>query len=384
MLVEKPNIITRRTFLKTLIGSAAGVYFFGFFSVQNAPKLVHHHPALVIADEFRPTQPQPQPQLIINKPFINALNQLETPTYERSGQTVHPSVIDFKTEYGIDTWGQFRYWMALTPYPNFNSNFENPSLLVSTDGLNWNNPPSLKNPIASKPLGNVGGNYNSDPELVFDPDQNSLILYWREYCRDAYEKIWAKKINPSYKQSEKILCLEKTWDYQTGLILSPTVWRKNANEWYMWTTDGNLTMHLYSSTDGMTWSSGQPCSAPWDSWNGGYIPWHITAKPNHLEKNIEFLIAGWPIQGTMKDCQLLYATAPMSQPKELGMPLPGSLLVSGAGDQWDNGYIYRSSFVREPGDPPRFRIWYSACSKEKTWHIGYTEGTLANIPSDMR
>ena len=175
MLVEKTNIITRRTFLKTLIGSAAGVYFFGFFSVQNTPKLVHHHPALVIANEFRPPQPQsqPQPQPRINKPFINALNQLETPTYEHSGQTVHPSVIDFKTEYGIDTWGQFRYWMALTPYPNFNSSFENPSLLVSTDGLNWNNPPSFKNPIASKPLGNVGGNYNSDPELVFDPDHNS-------------------------------------------------------------------------------------------------------------------------------------------------------------------------------------------------------------------
>ena len=89
----------------------------------------------------------------------------------------------------------------------------------------------------------------------------------------------------------------------------------------MWTTDGNLTVHLYTSTDGLTWSSGQLCSAPWDTWNGGYIPWHIAAKPNNIDQKIEFLIAGWPKQGAMKDCQLLYATAPMSQPKELSMPL---------------------------------------------------------------
>jgi len=375
------NSITRKTFLKTFIGTVAGLFFFGFPTLTNSEKIVSHQPALVIADEVKPPQPL---HLSINKPFANSLIHLETPTYDRSNQTVHPSVIDFKTEYGIDTWGGFRYWMALTPYPNFNSSFENPSLLVSPDGLKWNNPPGIKNPLASKPFGILrflSRNYNSDPELVYDQDQNTLILYWREYSDGVFEKIWAIKISSNAKQSTKILCFEKAWDYKkTGLVLSPTVWRKSAKEWYMWTTDGNLAVHLYTSTDGMTWSSGQPCSAPWDTWNGGYIPWHIAAKPNNIDQKIEFLIAGWPKQGAMKDCQLLYATAPMSQPKELSMQLPGPLLEAGAGDQWDNGYIYRSSFVREPGATPKFRIWYSACSKKKAWHIGYTEGTLNHIP----
>lgn len=314
---------------------------------------------------------------IPDKPFINALNHIDTPTYDQSNQAVHPSVIDFKTEYGLEAWGEFRYWMALTPYPNFNSIFENPSILVSKDGLNWINPPGIKNPLASKPLGSLRNHYNSDPDLVYDPDQNTLILYWRECYENSFEKIWVINISADYKQSDKILCFEKAWNYKnTGLVLSPTVWRENAKEWYMWTTDGRVAIQLYTSTDGMTWSSGQPCSAPWNTWNGGYIPWHITAKPNHLEKRIDFLIAGWPIKGTMKDCQLLYATSPMSQPKELSMPLLGSLLRPGAADQWDNGYIYRSSFVLEPGDSPKIRIWYSACSKKKAWHIGYTEGML--------
>ena len=377
-------MITRRIFLKTFFGTVAGFSCFGLFSFKNnAKQVLKPLSPLVIANEV--TQPPNLSQIIINKPFINAFNHLVTPTYDHSGQAVHPSVIDFKTEYGINNWGGFRYWMALTPFPNFNNAFENPSFLVSKDGLNWNNPPGITNPLALKPIGSLRGNYNSDPELVFDPDQNTLILYWREYSQNAFEKIWAKKFSSNFMQSDKILCFEKTWDYKkTGLVLSPTVWRKSAKEWYMWTTDGNFTMHLYTSTNGTTWSSGQPCSAPWATWNGGYIPWHIVAKPNHLEQRIDFLIAGWSKQGTMKACQLLYATAPMSQPKELSMPLPGSLLGPGAGDQWDNGYIYRSSFVLEPGDKPKFRVWYSACSKKKVWHIGYTEGTLDNIPSNTQ
>ncbi|TGE31417.1 hypothetical protein [Desulfosporosinus sp. Sb-LF] len=367
------KIITRRAFLKTFIGTAAGFYFFGISLSNNHVKLVRQQPALVIADEVQPPHVSHH---IINRPFINAFNHVVTPTYDRSDQSVHPSIIDFMTEYGINSWGGFRYWMAFTPYPNYNSAFENPSLLVSKDGLNWIDPPGIKNPLVSKPLGSYLGNYNSDPELVFDPDQDTLILYWREYYQDAYEEIWVKKISSNHTLRDKILCFKKTWDHQTGLMLSPTVWRKSAQEWYMWTTDGNVTMHLYTSADGITWSLGQPCSAPWNTWNGGYIPWHIGAKPNHLEQEIEFLISGWPNKGTIKDCQLLYATAPMSQPKELSMPLPGPLLGPGAGDQWDDGYIYRSSFVRETGDVPKFRIWYSACSKKKAWHIGYTEGNL--------
>ena len=371
------NIINRRIFLKIFIGTAASLYFSSLFLLKNGEKIASHQPALVNADEVKPPQP---PRLSINKPFPNSSIHIETPTYDRSGQTVHPSVTDFKTEYGLESWGGFRYWMALTPFPNFKSAFENPSILVSQDGLKWNNPPGIKSPLVPKPLGLINQNYNSDPDLVYDTDQNILILYWREYSDGVFEKIWAVKISSNSKQSAKILCFEKVWDYKkTGLVLSPTVWRKSAQEWYMWTTDGNLAVHLYTSTDGLTWSLGQPCSAPWDTWNGGYIPWHIAAKPNNIDQKIEFLIAGWPKQGAMKDCQLLYATAPMSQPKELSMPLPGPLLGPSAGDQWDNGYIYRSSFIRELGDIPRFRIWYSACSKKKAWHIGYTEGTLDKI-----
>ena len=198
-LLEMPDLdpgstklITRRSFLKTFIGTAAGLFFFGFSTLTNSAKIVSHQPALAVADEVKPPKPL---HLSLNKPFANALIHIETPTYDRSGQSVHPSVTDFKTEYGLESWGGFRYWMALTPYPNFNSAFENPSLLVSQDGSKWNNPPGVKSPLVPKPFGLINRNYNSDPDLVYDPDQNTLILYWREYSDGVFEKIWAIKIN---------------------------------------------------------------------------------------------------------------------------------------------------------------------------------------------
>ncbi|MDQ7097155.1 hypothetical protein REC12_26510 [Desulfosporosinus sp. PR] len=373
---------TRRGFLKTILAVASGSYFFSFFPWENDAKQVPKPLSASVIENNDKALDKPHLTLPVeNRPFINALNHIVTPTYDGSGQSVHPSVLDFKTEHDIDSWGGFRYWMALTPYPLFNSALENPSILASKDGLNWIIPPGIKNPLAVKPAGFLKDTYNSDPELVYDPDQDILILYWREYQGNAFEKIWAKKISSSCKQSDKILCLEKIWDYKkTGLILSPTVWRKSATEWFMWTTDGRVTVHLYTSENGITWGQGQPCSSPWSAWNGGYIPWHIAAKPNHTEQTIEFLIAGWSEQKSMKDCQLLYAAAPMSQPQDLVMPLPKPLLGPGTAGRWDDGYIYRSSFVREPGDMPKFRIWYSACSKKKAWHVGYTESSTANIP----
>ncbi|MBO9605718.1 MAG: hypothetical protein J7639_07195, partial [Paenibacillaceae bacterium] len=62
----------------------------------------------------------------------------QIPTYDGSGQTVHPCVLFFP-----EGWKGHRYWMAFTPYPDGNDQFENPSLVVSGDGVRWFVPPGL-------------------------------------------------------------------------------------------------------------------------------------------------------------------------------------------------------------------------------------------------
>src|SRR5438093_1338690 len=50
--------------------------------------------------------------------------ELVVPTYDGSGQSVHPDIVAFP-----DSWSGAYYWMAMTPYPNGDPTYENPSLL---------------------------------------------------------------------------------------------------------------------------------------------------------------------------------------------------------------------------------------------------------------
>lgn len=89
---------------------------------------------------------------------------------------VHPSVVDVPTR-----WMGWRYWMACTPYPNNDSQYENPSILVSQDGELWEAPAGLTNPVVPKPA----SGYNADTELVLSPDGSRLYLLYRERVAGA-------------------------------------------------------------------------------------------------------------------------------------------------------------------------------------------------------
>ncbi len=324
---------------------------------------------------------EPSPPANTPAKLTHASHPLIIPTYDGTGEAVHPSVIDFKLEYDLETWRGYRYWMAMTPYPRGYDTFENPSLLASQDGLTWVVPPGLGKPLDIK---GGRGNFNSDPNLVYDPDERTLIIYWREYAKGQYEKIWRIKIRPSGLVDPKELCLEERWSDKEGLALSPTVWRKSAREWYMWTANGNNLIHLYTSTDGKTWSPKQRCKSPWNNWNGGYLPWHLEAKPNYREQKVEFFISGWPKHGKFDDLVLLYAEAPMNNLTNLSMPLPKPILEIGKPGSWDDDQIYKTSFTIEPVQTSyRYHVWYSARSQTGLWHTGYTQGILdTNHPTN--
>lgn len=322
-------------------------------------------------------------QIIATTPTLllaNAAKYLTIPTYDGSGESAHPSIIDFKTEYNLEQWNGYRYWMASTPYPKGNSIFENPSLVVSNDGQNWIVPPGMNNPLENTPnhiLNPKLRNYNSDPELVYDPDTRLLNLYWREFLMNYYDRIWRIKINPDLRLDPKELCLEERGFDGEGLALSPTIWRKGKNEWYMWTTNGYSLIHLYTSNDGTNWSNRQRCNTPWYTWNGGYTPWHVEAKPNYPENRVEFFINGWSNHALRRNQLLFYAEVSMDNLTHFKMPLANAILARGSKNNWDDEMIYRTTFTIERGPSAyKYRVWYSALSKTISWHIGYTEGQL--------
>jgi hypothetical protein len=98
--------------------------------------------------------------------LINADQNLNIPTYDGSGQNVHPSLVYFE-----EPFNSWKYWMAITPYADSNEDLENPSIVVSNDGNTWQVPEGLTNPIIPHP---GGQEFNSDPTLFYDG--NKFIL----------------------------------------------------------------------------------------------------------------------------------------------------------------------------------------------------------------
>ncbi|WP_294185514.1 hypothetical protein [uncultured Sphingobacterium sp.] len=99
----------------------------------------------------------------------------------------HPDVIYFPNKLN-----GYKYWMVFTPYfgavgTNQNSKkFENPSVVVSNDGLDWVNPSGLTNPIMNAPFPTESfGENKVDPIQGFWSDvdwvyvNNQFYLYYR-------------------------------------------------------------------------------------------------------------------------------------------------------------------------------------------------------------
>lgn len=312
--------------------------------------------------------------------LINAPYYLNTPTYDGSGQAVHPSLIDFYSEFGILTWGGFRYWMAMTPYPNGDDAYENPSLLVSQDGIKWIVPPELQWPIDIKPgtKNSNPANYNSDPELIFDCDENCLLLYWRESLVGISDLIWRTRIDETipYLIMRKTLCIAVPFKSQF-LLMSPTVWRKSLTKWSIWTCNGD-EIYYRSSLNGVHWEEPRRCNLSFCNFNQrGIKPWHLSAKPNYFTHKVEFLICG-SFPEKQRPMYLWYAEASFENLLDIQSPFHDFLLKPSQDPLgWDNEMIYRSTFTREMVKCYTFyRVWYSARSKIGNWHIGFTNGFI--------
>lgn len=90
---------------------------------------------------------------------------------QRKGLT-HPSVLAFDTQ-----WNGYKYWLAYTPYPAANSFYENPCIAGSNDGINFEVPKGVVNPLI-EPV--TGSGYNADTHLILDESTNTMIMIYRE------------------------------------------------------------------------------------------------------------------------------------------------------------------------------------------------------------
>lgn len=318
----------------------------------------------------------------------NATSYVTTPSHDGTGQACHPCVIDFLTQHGINQWNGYRYWMVFTPYSNSNDATEDPNIIASNDGITWVVPVGITNPIDNELGTSVSGKFNNDTDMVYDPDRDCLVVYWREVYRTnsgndwQWDKIFNKKIYANLTISAETLCINNNLIGKTINDLpfgdaSPAIWRKSANEWYMFTSDAEK-INVWDSTDGDNWTNKRVCATPWLTWKTGYKLWHVSVKPNYWENRLEFILHIYPSteHPPLNYRYLAYGESPMSNITQITMPL-NDLLLAPSVSGFDNNYIYRTTHVIERlANSYKHRLWYSAMNTSSVWHIGYAEGNI--------
>ena len=130
----------------------------------------------------------------------------------------HPSVVFIPSG-----WRNWRFWMAYTPYPTANSNYENPCIAVSNDGDNWETPDGLTNPLVQKPT----NGYNADTHLFMAPDYSKIYLAYRERITSTYNSVKVMESVDGVTWSAPVTILQGTYGSQD--YASPSIWYDSAN-----------------------------------------------------------------------------------------------------------------------------------------------------------
>lgn len=322
----------------------------------------------------------------------NAQQHLRIPTYDGSGQVVHPSVIDFLNEYGVEVWSGYRYWMVLTPYPFSQDQYENPSLYASHDGFTWVVPENISNPlITASKIGDRG--FLFDPDMIYNPDSDQLWIYYRFASADML-KMQLIRINPDLTMTKPVTIIEQSpWSQKDNRTRSFCIYRESLDRWHMWGGGGKEkapynTYYLFSN-DGISWKEPQQVLNqegldPFQSI--GLSNWHMSGKPNRKERRVEFLVyttVNNPLRRHLITSHnpIVYAECSIDSPFLFRTPVPSPVLLP-SNSGWDSGRLYRCSFqILDERTTYLYRIWYSAQGSDGQWHIGHTKGSLPTIYS---
>ena len=297
--------------------------------------------------------------------LTNAATYQTLPTYEGSGQAIHPAIVYF-----ANGWHGYRYWLAMTPLPNGNGVYQNPSILVSNDGATWAAPTGLTNPVASTTTGNL-----ADPDLYYDAATDQLWLY---YINEA---------SPTQYLRRKTSTDGVTWSAEQTVFnmpsyqfLSPAV-EKIGNTYYLWYVNAgaagcsatSTTVEYRTSTDGLNWSAAQTAGIT----QPGYYPFHVEVIRVPSKNEYWMLSMAYPAGSNCSNTVLYFARSTNG----INWTTYGAPALGKSASGWDRGQIFRATGLYDETTDV-FKVWYSA-NDATTWHTGYTERAYADFANAL-
>ena len=287
--------------------------------------------------------------------YAQHASTLVTPTYDTSGQALHPSVLYRATGWG--TYGH-KYWMAMTPYPSMNDEYEDPSILCSNDGETWIVPIGLTNPIDD---GGTSPDHNADTELAWNADYSKLYCFWTHWTNGTttYRVYRMESTNGS------------TWTNKTEALsgsgyqfVSPGIVFDGAN-YRMYVVDitgsPNAIKYRTCATLDGTWSAATTCTV-----NGipsGRDPWHLAVYLSG--STYVMLLDTCTLDASGTEARLGLATSTDGET----WTFRGEFMFK-SGASWDASHIYRSTMVPLGGN--QWDLFYSGIGATNQPYIART------------
>jgi hypothetical protein len=301
-------------------------------------------------------------------PPIGEIRLIELSTYEGTNQTVHP---DFAT--AGDDWPAPRRYLAITPYPHSNRFAENPSFYEAFRSVRWSVPPGAANPLDLVPA----PSHLSDPDIVFDPDRREFRMYYREV--GAENLIWLKRTSDAVNWSERTLVV-RGYNHE---VVSPTVVRRSATDWLMWSVNGNLGcpgsttgVDLRRSTDGVTWTPPERTTLS----RPGMYAWHMDVQ--WMGDLGEYWAVFNQKPDTTCNTPALYLST--SRDGLTWNTYPTPLLERGAIPEFED-IVYRSTFSYNPANGV-VTFWYSGARHdgiEYVWRTAVQRRLRSDVIADV-
>lgn len=229
-------------------------------------------------------------------PFVDAIRpgRLVIPTYDGSNQATHP---DAWLEH--DAAGAAHLSLVMTPYPFSNDKLENPSLLVSTDGMSFTAPPGVAAPLVPPPP----HDHNNDPDLRRDPRTGDYEILYLEAMRPERQTLVALRSRDQQTWTRRDAVV---YDLGRGdpFIVSPAALDDAGKTYLFYVDTKDRRLYTMVSADGATWDPRSAAPVAIDL--GAVKAWHVDALRG--DGAYALLISGYVEQFEHQDLYL--ATSP--------------------------------------------------------------------------
>jgi hypothetical protein len=304
---------------------------------------------------------------------VTPVVQLIVPTYEGSGEAVHPDVLRFP-----DGWHGWEYWMAFTPYPKGQEHYENPSIAVSHDGVRWEVPAGLENPVVAR---RRHGGFNSDPDLSYDAAHDHLVLLTRE-VRGGFNLISTLDSPDGVTWTAPRLLFRRP----NHGIISPAMTLSADGAPTVWYVDAGPNPCPRRATRTMRQSGSSSDALAPRAPNRSWTP----PRPARLEQPGYFI---WHLDVTwVAEKHEYWAVYPAYDRRGCGAR---DLFFARSGDgvtwttysrpvlrhedqHWTSTMLYRASALYDPATD-RVRLFLSGSAPGPEWHLGYVEFGYAEL-----